>query len=523
MSKQTEKLYQGITGIRDDLIEQAEQIPTPKKVIHWKRWTALAACAAVVVGISGTMLLRGGLDLDGSNAGSGGSGHAEGSVFLSYAGPVFPLTALENGEALTAQRNVTYDFSLLGTQMDWDTLYQQKMTAHNVSDSYVLTNPTDTEQTVTLCYPSAGSLSDPANRLPTILVNSEKIDTVLSAGPYSGGFKSADGDEKGTDTLNLDEPTSWKEYRNLLEDGSYLTSAMDVYPVLNQTVTVYELTDEVADQERWPAATLEFSFHAARSITKILTWGFNGFSWDDTTNAQGYSYFVPKEGESDHGRPRYLIAIGEDIGDYTIQGYQNGGCDVGTEIEVTAKVQRYETTLEKSLCAVMAGYLTRYGDQEEVATIQAAFSEDDLLGLSAELLVNHGVLADNPTMRYDTGMLEDTFSETLVQERIFYQTFTATIPAGGSVKMTAQMFKDASYDFACSGSDNVGVNGYDLVTTLGSSLKFTDQTATLTNTQGIEIVRQNFGFDLADGVTSVTLDTKQEHYYLEVREVSLNE
>ena len=35
----------------------------------------------------------------------------------------------------------------------------------------------------------------------------------------------------------------------------------------------------------------------------------------------------------------------------------------------------------------------------------------------------------------------------------------------------------------------------------------------------IAIVRQNFGFDLAAGLTSVPLAPDQEHYYLEVRRI----
>ena len=63
----------------------------------------------------------------------------------------------------------------------------------------------------------------------------------------------------------------------------------------------------------------------------------------------------------------------------------------------------------------------------------------------------------------------------------------------------------------------MGLQGYDLVTRLGSSLNFTRQTAALENTEGIEIVRQNLGFDLASGVTWVALDMAEEHFYLEVR------
>ena len=59
--------------------------------------------------------------------------------------------------------------------------------------------------------------------------------------------------------------------------------------------------------------------------------------------------------------------------------------------------------------------------------------------------------------------------------------------------------------------------GYDFVTRLGSTLDFTSQTASLTNADSIEVTSQNFGFDLENDVTEVTLDLAQEHYYLEIR------
>ena len=55
---------------------------------------------------------------------------------------------------------------------------------------------------------------------------------------------------------------------------------------------------------------------------------------------------------------------------------------------------------------------------------------------------------------------------------------------------------------------------------LGSNLACTEQTATLEDRGLIEIVRQNFGFDLENGVNTVTLDPEQEHYYLEVKRLT---
>ena len=66
-------------------------------------------------------------------------------------------------------------------------------------------------------------------------------------------------------------------------------------------------------------------------------------------------------------------------------------------------------------------------------------------------------------------------------------------------------------------SENWRDYGYDLVTRLGSNLTFTAQRAALVNTEWMEIVGQNFGFDPENGVTAVELDPAQEHYYLDVR------
>ena len=58
-----------------------------------------------------------------------------------------------------------------------------------------------------------------------------------------------------------------------------------------------------------------------------------------------------------------------------------------------------------------------------------------------------------------------------------------------------------------------------MVTGLGNNLIFTEQTASLEDRGQIEIVRQNFGFDIENGVNEVELDMEEPHYYLEVRAI----
>ena len=127
----TEKLYEAITLIDDDLIDEAgTYIPKKRKVIHWKRWSALAACLVLVVGVGSFLRLvftgAGSSNASESPLGSAGEGFDGGSTFMSYAGPVFPLTILETADGLTAQRDITLDF-LPWASSDW--IYNEEKAA----------------------------------------------------------------------------------------------------------------------------------------------------------------------------------------------------------------------------------------------------------------------------------------------------------------------------------------------------------------------------------------------------------
>ena len=89
--------------------------------------------------------------------------------------------------------------------------------------------------------------------------------------------------------------------------------------------------------------------------------------------------------------------------------------------------------------------------------------------------------------------------------------------------VTAQLVKNASFDFYCAHTENEGVYGYDLVTRLGSALTFTGQSAVLEDREQIKIVRQNFGFEPESGIRTVELNPEEEHYYLAVRRVETEE
>lgn len=508
--EQEKKLFDGITYIHDDIIEAALDTQQKANRQKWRTWATIAACAVVVIGISSALVLQNLLPF-GGNAGSSGSGHAEGSsVFMSYAGPVFPLTLSDPDNTITASRNIAYDFSLPSD----DSL---RVWGTDVTDSYTLSNTSEKDKIVTVLYPFAGSFDDLNKQMPDIAIGDQQVSPALYAGGYSGGFTGVYDGDKPNGSENILQLNSWEGYKSLLKDDSYQSNAFSPYPVLSQQVTVYTFSDFNAPFEEYNAATQAISFTIDPDKTTILQYGFEGGELGDD-GFRRYSYFVP-DGVSMRSNTKLLIVLGDDITGYTLQGYKNGATESGNELDdVSVTVTRSQEVLSDVMGRLIDDFFATYGD----GTMQTV-PDEMFLGAVSEFLYEYGLLSDTTRDRYQYGMLEDIISETKNLKRVFYLEFPVTIPAGETVSVTASMHKEPSFDFGCSGSDNVGIQGYDMVTRLGSNLHFSGLTAELVNTELIEIIRQNFGFDLESGIDRVTLDSDTPHYYLEIRTVDKNE
>ena len=225
------KIFDALTNVREEYIEEARTTPIKKTKISWKKFTTIAASIVIVLGM-GAVLIQNGLPFGGS-AGGGGAGHDEGSsTFMSYAGPVFPLTLSEVEKEIVTGRNILYDFSLPYE----DSL---RVWGANVEDSYILTNISMEEKTVTAIYPFAGSFMGLDKELPSILIDGQKISAKLYAGGYSGEFTGVYGSDDPNGSENIRQLDSWEGYKALLEDGRYQSNAFSPYPDLSQNVIVY--------------------------------------------------------------------------------------------------------------------------------------------------------------------------------------------------------------------------------------------------------------------------------------------
>lgn len=524
-----ERLFQILGMIDEDLIEEADSISssTASKQ-HPRRALRLAAACAAVVCISGAAwMLQDGLYLGGASMSApdndtaeSGNGIAhdteplsvEGTAFMSYAGPVFPLTLAEEIEGLTAERIMIWDFTPDETESGGTQIW-----GSTVTDSYLLMNHTTGDILATACYPVSGNFESLANDPPVVTTNHAETVWDLYSGNYVGAFTHAGMDDGST--WNLNPPHNWGDYKSVLDSGStYPDDSMMPAPSLEQPVTVYEFSDFVLPENAPRAATLAFDCTIDPDKTQIFSYGFNGF-WEEDNGWRRYDFFVP---DNNHRRTesdsKLLILLGEDIDGYTMQGYEDGGCDPNEVLNgVSCTVSRRESTLEE----VISGICKTYAANFETDLFENPFgliSPDQFTDAVKKLILQHGILAGVQVKdRYSDGRLDELIPEVLYQERILYLAFPISIPAGESIAVSVKFRKEPSFDFGCSGSENIGLQGYDLVTRLGSVLKFTSQTAGLTNTDSIELSSQNFGFDLENGITEVQLDPEQEHYYMEIR------
>ncbi len=444
------------------------------------RWAALAACLCLAVGLGGFALSQWRVGSTNSTGDLDSSGDTPTS-FSSYAGPVLQLTLGEETDAVAARRQLTYSLT--------PGIWRQDL---EVVDGYSLTNASEEDVTLTVYYPFVGTLSDLTT--PSLTLDGEELaENNLLAGAVIW-HQGSEGD------LGGDYASDWEDYQAALEDGSYLAQAIAGVGELTGTVTVYWLQNADCSAAEGENPTLQFSAAIDPEATACFSYGMNGSQWDNETGVFGSSFSVDEE-DFESSSLHCVILWGEDVTDYTLQGYENGGCYEGMETEVTATVLREETTWAELLPRLLEDY----------------FSRNPLEGGASEELVAAAAAQWISENRWAVGMLDyDGMSEILSGARVFWLEAEVTVPAGETVTLEAHLTQTASYNYA-DYSDSL--LGFDLLLGAGSNLTVTETAVTLATPYGTrdwDIYAQNYGFDLEGGVSTVTLEGEEVHYYLEL-------
>lgn len=508
------KIYDAITEIYDEFVEEALNYKADgeKKTKKWKHYCAMAASFALVVGIGTYLWQNGAFQGASSGNGSGGGSGNEIQTFMSYAGPVFPLTIEGENENISATRQINYDFSPYLPQEKTQVLEDGSENIFNISkreaiitDTYLLENQGNLEETVTFRYPITATLNHHKNQLPTIQVDGKEVESRLRLGDSESCYEEDFPSSFYANTL--------EDYVDFLENGHIFSDTTGVS--LDIPVTVYRFTDHQANFEEGNNPTLAVSCTIDNDKTVILTHGFHGGSWNEDTGERINSYSIPQPNETGFEETRYFIVIGEDV-EISLQGYKTGGYEPKDEIDSpTATIIREETTISGVLEETFVEIMQKdsyYTIPEEIFSL---ISQEQFLQLMANVLENYQMLKPEEENYFQPAMLEEIFSMIMSVNRLFYVEFEVTIPSGTAVEVVAQANKEASYNHYYKGSD-ISTNGFDLVTQLASTLTFAEQSATIQTHSIVEIVGQNFGFDVENGITSVELDLEVPYYYLYV-------
>ena len=317
----------------------------------------------------------------------------------------------------------------------------------------------------------------------------------LYPGAFPGWFGPASPDpELAEERWNLHHAESWTEYQTLLT-GSYQADALASKTLPEQTVYVYSFT--ASGETTANAATLAITVDADPEKTTILTYGINGYGQDEATGQPQYSYFT-----RGHNQTLHLLAVlGQDLTDCAMQGYTDGSCEQGKELDsLKGTVTRTEMPLAELLRQTAAAQLGADASADEVDRLAAA---------AAELLTQYGVCSDTPVERYTNGMLDAVLQDMEAFQRVCYAAAEIAIPAGGTVCVEAVSRKPHSFDFF--GFYNESVDGYGVMTT-GSVLTLQYQTARLDTHGLVTIYGQNFGFEGQGSAVPLLADTA--YYYL---------
>ena len=485
-------LFEAIGLVREETVEETQKALQRRRRPGLRRAMVLAACFCLVLA-AGAIVRN--LGLVGFPflfpGGSTGGGGQTGTSYMSYMGPVFPLSAQDGGEGLEVSRSTDFGFSNP----------RDRQLECRITEEYVISNPGETAETVTLLYPFAAALSDEAKYFPTLRVDGAPLEPELLAGVVTDGVG------------EIGAVRSWEDYRGLLEGELPLPALRDP-GLMDLPVTVYELSDmydEGGEQRSTSALNLEFTADFSR--TAILTYRFNGGSNDLETGRCDRHTDIQEHTNPAWGESAFLLVLGEDIEGCEMKAWSSATLETPAE-QAGGTLRSYTSTLGEMTAIALETELRIFMNQNADGNLY--LSHERLLELALARMEELGLTGEGPgsfTYRSE-GFLEDIFTVVLRHRRLMYCRFTLTVPAGESVTVTAEYIKQPSIDF---GGREAYRNGYDLVTKLGSELTFTKQEASLSGGEKLEIVDQNFGFDLKQGITKVTLDPEKEHYYLDVR------
>jgi len=432
-------------------------------------------------GIGLILFLVGGYLLMNMFMNTNGSGSGE---FNTYAGPVMPMTSLGGAEGIAVRRDVDFDFSPY-EQVEPGKYSNLGKGGARITDSYVLTNTNADAAAVILVYGFQGQFIDEPEEFPVITVDGRTIEPELKP--------TVDPDGK------LWHAYSYEVYKSELAEQDFLGIALAEPEMPDIKMTAYHFTDLAYHGETlaaYPMLKVDF-----RADADTVVWT----DYADVLSTDGderFLMFQVSRGEA------WIFTVGGELLDLKCSGNRDHNINEKSAIDVEYKMEVFETDLG----TVLAHFAEKYDfwATEDWYPEAGGLTPEILADSALKRIERRGWLEPSDRFR----VIEELLRETVTEHRMMYLLFPLELQPGQTATVEASYIQEPSYDIA---GPRHYREGYDMATKLGSDLWFRDLGASVSHTDFIEITEQNFGFDLANGVTQVELDPETERYYMVVR------
>ena len=455
-----------------------------KKTEVLKKCVAMVCCAGLILGLAGCAGTQTVATLTDDEITNGLS-------FAKYDGPVMPLSVKEDETEAAKNLTVTRDISLDVTSQDdgWGNITE-------VTDQYVLTNPSEEPVTVTLCYPFVCSFyvseyeDKPEMTIDGQQTEQEKFLVNVNTSSDEGWYRFADFKEwmESLDLETLESP-DWTELKE---------------------TTVTEYTIRVlnpVEKRDYEDIDLDLSYtnpDDARIVAKNMT-----------------AY-----GSDEYGREFIEIDFGDNV-DEAVQCVRifsmNGVIeDIEAEYEVRVdennkerlpcNIEIHESTMD--LEAWVAEHLDEIyksaadNNQLKPMITKEVFAQGLWFVLEDYVYVDKSV-AGWWSEIYDIA----SFGWTTAQEPwLWYLYQEVTIPAGESVEVVVEQDKSCSFNYGNQRKANNSATwfGLEVAAGWGSNLNFSEQTAEVLLANDVVVMADNF---VPDDSGVINLDEDMHYLY----------
>lgn len=414
-------------------------------------------------------------------------------------GPLMPMTFTSENGNVSADRDITYDFT--------DSPANGIAT---IVDEYVITNTSGEAQTLTYLYPYTGYRYDILANKPVVTVDGVTTAPVINNGIYYGN-------NIYDYMMPYNQFATTDDYHTLLEEDVAGTVPKADESVMNDTVTVYEYGYPYVAEHEYPATLFGVE---KEYMNSVYTVNMSLLYEDEQYAYYGYLYESEENyketGQFDH---KAMLIFKDDVpvnitaycGELTEENW-----DYVPVEEISIETNIYECTFKELALELVDTALngTVYADDE---AYKALFLDKLMIMISDSVAFrNSGADEESEYYILTYGDLDLLVNEATNPFGFYLLEDTVTVPAGGSITIRFEYDKTGKY-WEEPEDMYRGIFGYDNCPNLGTNITFTSQSAAIADNGDIEIVEQNYGFDLENDIRNVELELDAERYYMYVK------